>query len=755
MFWDWIHNYADLINNQKKKYIYIFFVKNSIIKKIINKLTKKNILIFIALTLYVYWLEYSLNQFSIIYKEHGLGWIYLLDVKDISKYIKLIFTLIPLWSVLVIKNISLMYLYWLEDLLLLSDPIWLYTIDMEYIEIVYPSYECYSIFSNFSIFKNINEYFNSLNIYKTSIEFLNEYPLFLFTGLLFILTTIFSLICLSYLGLYGVFIINLISIILFWLSMLYYFDLIVSKNTFYFINIGKWMYLSNGYRVTFDLLVDTTSISFSFLTLTIGIFVYIYTFSYFRYEPLVERLILFLNLFMISMILLVSSGNFIVMFLGWELIGLTSFFLINFWSTRVGTLKAAFKAFSFNKLSDLFLFFAILLIFNTTFNLDILSFNNQIYLYENYSIEFFYFSINLIEFISFFLISCAFIKSAQLGAHIWLPDSMEAPVPASALIHSATLVSAGIYILLRLTPLFELSLYAYYIIPIMGSITAFYGGLVSAFQSDTKKTLAYSTISHCGFLMVTYSTGVLEYVILYLYVHGFFKAATFLCMGNINRFNRNIQDFKRMGGFYKYLPFECFASFICMINLSGLPLTLGFYIKHLLFIGLNESYFIYYIIFSSLILGAIAGVFYSYRLFYSIFFDTKKGKKTIYMQSNRSNLNSKYYSNTSLASNIAITLLIIVSYAVIIYLYNITLSKYYNMSDINTLNINNAYSYHYTPDISFLNTISILNWFVIILITSVIFVNWRQTYYYHKSIDSLSKFILFSFFFFFISKYIL
>jgi len=124
---------------------------------------------------------------------------------------------------------------------------------------------------------------------------------------------------------------------------------------------------------------------------------------------------------------------------------------------------------------------------------------------------------------------------------------MEAPVPASALIHSATLVSAGIYLLLRLTSLFELSYYAYYIIPTIGAITAFYGGLVSAFQSDTKKTLAYSTISHCGFLMVSYSTGVLEYVILYLYVHGFFKEATFLCMGKVNRFNRNIQDFKRMG----------------------------------------------------------------------------------------------------------------------------------------------------------------------------------------------------------------
>lgn len=750
-----IKNYSDFFNSNKNLITKINFFTNNQNSINIFKFTIKNLfIIFTIMLVYVYWLNNSLIYFNTIYKTFDSNWLKAFETEDTIEYYKVILNMIPLYITLLFKNIVYLYINFIYDIFLLSDVID-YRVSTEYINIIIPEYKSYDIFIDFNLFDSIRDNYNNLNIKNITKETLNKYPLFLYTGLLFLTTTVLSLVCMSYLGLYGVFIVNLISIILFWISMLYYFNVIVSENTFYYINLGKWMYLSNGYRISFDLLIDTTSISFSFLTLTIGVFVYIYTFSYFRYEPLVERLILFLNSFMISMILLVSSGNFIVMFLGWELIGLTSFFLINFWSTRVGTLKAAFKAFSFNKLSDLFLFFAILLIFNTTFNLDILVFNNQIYLYENYNIEFFYFSINLIEFISFFFISCAFIKSAQLGAHIWLPDSMEAPVPASALIHSATLVSAGIYLLLRLTSLFELSYYAYYVIPTIGAITAFYGGLVSAFQSDTKKTLAYSTISHCGFLMVSYSTGVLEYVILYLYVHGFFKAATFLCMGNVNRFNRNIQDFKRMGGFYKYLPFECFASFVCMINLSGLPLTLGFYIKHLLFIGLNESYIIYYVILSSLILGAIAGVFYSYRLFYSIFFDIKKGKKTIYMQANRKILNSKFYSNTSLASNLSISILVLVSYIVTLYLYNITLNKFYNMSDLKTFNINNAYSYYYNPDLNFLNTVSILNWFVIILIISVIFINWRKSYYYSKSIDSLSKFILFSFFFFIFSKYIL
>jgi len=207
---------------------------------------------------------------------------------------------------------------------------------------------------------------------------------------------------------------------------------------------------------------------------------------------------------------------------------------------------------------------------------------------------------------------------------------MEAPVPASALIHSATLVSAGIFLLLRFTQMFEFSIYAYYIIPLIGSFTAFFGGLSSAYQSDIKRILAYSTISHCGFLMVCYSTYIVEYTILYLYIHGFFKAAVFLCVGNVIRFSRNCQDFRRMGGFYKYLPFECIASFICLINLSGLPFTIGFYIKHLLLIGIYlENYFLYFI-FLNILGGAVYGLIYSYRLFYFVFFDFKKSKKIIY-----------------------------------------------------------------------------------------------------------------------------
>lgn len=510
------------------------------------------------------------------------------------------------------------------------------------------------------------------------------------------------------------------------------------------------MFLSNYYKIDFDFYIDNISFSFSLLTTSIAIFVYIYTFSYFRYEPLVDRLLVFLNLFIISMVFLVSSGNLVCLFLGWEMIGMTSFFLINFWAIRIGTFKSAFKAFSFNKFSDLFLFFSIILIFNLTYSLDIVTVLNQIYLFESIYIKFFFLKFSYVDLISIFFLLCAFIKSAQIGAHIWLPDSMEAPVPASALIHSATLVSAGIFLLLRFSPIFELSSFSFYLISIIGSLTAFYGGLVSMFQSDTKKILAYSTISHCGFLMVIYTTGVVEYVLLYLYIHGFFKAAVFMCVGNINRLSKNNQDFKKMGMYYKYLPFDCYLTFVGLFNLSGLPFTLGFYIKHLLLISLNYNYFIYYFVLINCLFGAITGLFYSSRLFFYVFFDFKKSKKNLYLYYSANELKSSFYSNTSLASNISISFIFFTSYLMGFFFLNSYLSYNYNFSSFLTFFNQNSQLILFFPSNCELFNFGYINYFVIIFITFIVFNNWRYNNLYSKIFDIfffLSLFLVFFFFF--------
>lgn len=548
-------------------------------------------------------------------------------------------------------------------------------------------------------------------------------------GVLFLLCTVTSLIGISSLGLYGVFILNFIPLLLFWVSSLFFLKKIFFKKNFFFITFGKWFMFNIDKPINFEIYIDYISISFVVLTLTIALFVYTYCFSYFRFEPNVERLMLFINLFVISMIILVTSGNFITLFLGWELIGLTSFFLINFWSTRMGTLKAAFKAFVFNKYSDVSILIVCILSYLLMNDFSIISFNNQIHFYLNYYINIIGIQIPIVELISFFLITAAFIKSAQFGTHIWLPDSMEAPVPASALIHSATLVSAGVFLLLRFTALFELSNYVFFIIPVIGSFTAFFGGICAAYQSDIKRILAYSTISHCGFLMVTFSTYICEYTLLYLYIHGFFKAAVFLCVGNVIRFSRNYQDFKRMGLFFKYLPLECFACFIGLLNLSGLPFTLGFYIKHIVLLGLPD--FINYFIFINIIGGALCGVFYSYRLFYYVFFDFKKAKKSIYYAASRNNLKSFFYSNTTLASNISILLLLLFSYIISIYFLNICINIITMNSELVHFSFASANLYEYNiPTHSLLKNISFINWFILYMILLNYLVKWRYFYRY-------------------------
>lgn len=258
---------------------------------------------------------------------------------------------------------------------------------------------------------------------------------------------------------------------------------------------------------------------------------------------------------------------------------------------------------------------------------------------------------------------------------------MEAPVPASALIHSATLVSAGVYILLRFSSIFDNSFIFLTLISLLGSITALYGGLVSMNQYDTKKILAYSTISHCGFLFVLTTTNIFEFTLLYLYIHGFFKAAIFMCVGNINRLNKNNQDIRKMGYFFKLVPFECYFLIIGLFNLGGLPFSLGFFIKHLLLLSLKTNLYIFLFIFSNCIFAAFTGLYYSFRLIYYVFFDFKKNKISLYFNYNSKSILSFFFSNSNLGSIISIFCLFFFAYILSIYFLNIYLSNNNFFSD--------------------------------------------------------------------------
>jgi len=236
---------------------------------------------------------------------------------------------------------------------------------------------------------------------------------------------------------------------------------------------------------------------------------------------------------------------------------------------------------------------------------------------------------------------CSFCKSAQFGFHTWLPDSMEAPVPASALIHSATLVSAGIYVMLRYSPLLVNSSLIYIFI-LVSSFTAFYGSLISSFQTDVKKILAYSTISHCGFLMFSITLNNPYITILYLYGHGLYKSLSFIGAGNLIQYANNYQDMRRMGSFSSKYVFEFFYLTICLLNLSSFPFFLNFFSKHFLFNSLILNNSLTIIVYALLLLAAFSGVFYSLRILYFVFLGL-----------------NKYYHSNNIINNTKISLLFV------------------------------------------------------------------------------------------------
>ena len=615
----------------------------------------------------------------------------------------------------------------------------------------YSGVSFFKIFIDSAFFYIIDYYFNSTSTSVLEGVFWSTTPMFFYFGSLFFFTVIVSWFFFSYLGLYGIFKLNFISLFMFWLSLLFTARSIFVDQTVYVIKLCSWVFLSTNFKIDYYFLIDTISFSFMLLTTTIAFFVFIYAFSYFRYEPLVDRFLLFILSFVISMIFLVTSGNTIMLFLGWELIGFTSFCLINFWTTKAATLKSAFKAFTFNKVSDFFMFMFLVSTFNVYYTFDILSINQQVYKYEFLVIYVFGTPVNFLEFVALMLIGAAFIKSAQFGGHAWLPDSMEAPVPASSLIHSATLVSAGIYLILRFNFIFDATQYSKFIIPVVGSLTAAYGGVCAAAQSDIKKTLAYSTISHCGFLMVLCATEMNEFTILYLYVHGFFKAGVFMCVGNVLRITRGYQDTRRMGGLLKYLPFEYFCSIVGVLNLAGLPFTFGFFIKHLLLISLDTHIYIYYFVMFHSLVGAFSGLFYSYRIVNYTFCDFKKGQKILYNNLNRGPYSSLFYTNSSLAATFSIFFLFISSYLITYFMFKYFMIGNYLFSDyMNTTILTNYYSGTSTFS-GYLLNFSYINLTVVTIFTALFFSKYRKLLRFHTwvySLVCLVSFLIFSFLFF-------
>ena len=365
--------------------------------------------------------------------------------------------------------------------------------------------------------------------------------------------------------------------------------------------------------------LDYFNLTFISLTVVIAMYVLPFVFRYMKHEPEIWRFYLLLNGFIASMILLLASNTWWAILLGWELIGWFSYFLINFFNPNKSVFKSSNKALIFNKLSDVGIY--LFIISSLTLPISGAAEYAGFWDFLNSTMVNDKVSIKLVYLMLVGLLICAFCKSAQFGFYFWLPDSMEAPVPASALIHSATLVSAGLYLIGRCQKVISFYSVFFYIVMIIGLVTAVIGAIVACYQTDLKKTLAYSTISHCGVLMFLLTAPNLHYFLIYLVIHGIFKSFSFIIAGDLIIFNHGYQDFRKLGGLIFKKKFLLGLFLFSLSGLSSLPFTIGFFSKYyflnhgVLYSPQTSALFLFLL----LIVG-VASLVYFFRLIYYCFF---------------------------------------------------------------------------------------------------------------------------------------
>ena len=424
----------------------------------------------------------------------------------------------------------------------------------------------------------------------------------------------------TYLAIFSVFISTIFSV---WIVIqTFFFDYYLNENLFVWASI-------NDYVFYFGFLVDKLSSLMFFVVTFVSLMVHIYTIGYMHGDEGFKRFFSYLNAFTFAMLILVGSNNLLLLFFGWEAVGLISYLLIGFWFKKQSAVFANLKAFLINRVGDFGFIIGIGLIFHLFENFDYSYIFNNLELLENKNITGLYgSSFSLTTAICICLFIGAMGKSAQFPLHSWLPDSMEGPTPISALIHAATMVTAGIYMVSRLSPIFELSTFALSFILITGCITALFMGFLGLVQNDIKKIIAYSTLSQLGYMTAALGCSAYSIAIFHLVTHAFFKALLFLCAGSVIIAMHHEQDIRKMGGLRKYMPITAITCLLGTVSLIGLPFTSGFFSKesiiHVLhsatIFGADTSYIL-------LNIGLFVTVLYSMRLYLYVFEGNYKNSK--------------------------------------------------------------------------------------------------------------------------------
>ncbi len=383
--------------------------------------------------------------------------------------------------------------------------------------------------------------------------------------------------------------------------------------------------VTDGLRMEVGFLVDRLTALMMVVVTFVSLTVHIYTIGYMHDDPGYQRFFSYISLFTFSMLMLVMSNNFLQLFFGWEAVGLLSYLLIGFWFKREAAIFANLKAFLVNRVGDLGFILGIAAIVFMTNSLDYATVFASAESVAAQEIEVISGSPwNAMTVICILLFIGAMGKSAQAPLHVWLPDSMEGPTPISALIHAATMVTAGIFMVARMSPLFELSETALAVVIVIGAITAFFMGLIGIVQNDIKRVVAYSTLSQLGYMTVALGASAYSAAIFHLMTHAFFKALLFLAAGSVIIAMHHEQDIRKMGGIRKYMPITYWTALVGTLALIGFPGTSGFFSKDLLIEAVRESHWlgqgpVYWIAYLSVLLGVFVTALYSFRLFFLVF----------------------------------------------------------------------------------------------------------------------------------------
>ena len=418
-------------------------------------------------------------------------------------------------------------------------------------------------------------------------------------------------------------------------SSLVLFNIYTNDNLVLYENFYNWISIDD-LNIGIGYLVDEFSAIMLSIVLLISFLVHIYSIAYMKDESDFKRFFSYIALFTFSMILLVMSNNLIQLFIGWEGVGLVSYLLIGFFYKKKSAIKANLKAFLINRIGDMFFILGIAMIYALldSFDYKTIFLNIDSTNLDNLKT---YFGFGYIDLACLFLFIGAMAKSAQIPLHVWLPDSMEGPTPISALIHAATMVTAGIFMVGRLSPLFELTDFTTDFILIIGASTAFFMGLIAIFENDIKRVIAYSTISQLGYMVAALGINAYTASFFHLYTHAFFKALLFLCAGSIIMSLHHNQDITKMGGLRTKLPITFYCFVIGTLCIIGFPLTSGFFSKDLILeIMLYNNSNISFVAYTMLLLGAFVTTIYSLRLLFIVFYGSYRGNSSdvIHEQSN-------------------------------------------------------------------------------------------------------------------------